>query len=66
MQFIRALGVCSSGEYVSKLRAFLLEAYVTSRYGDVEYSRSGVEPCSSLARGLVELLEEVCRSVKLG
>ncbi|MGC8982889.1 MAG: hypothetical protein ACP5KA_03945 [Desulfurococcaceae archaeon] len=43
----------------------LLEAHVTSRYGDVEYSQSGAEPCSSLARGLVGLLEEACRSVKL-
>lgn len=56
-------------DFIDKHRRQLMlveEAYIMSRYGDVEYSREDAVNSVSLARELTELLEGVSRSVKLG
>lgn len=44
----------------------LEEAYSISRYGDIEYSKEDAALAIPLAKEVVNLLEEVCRDVKLG
>ncbi len=42
------------------------DAYVMSRYGDMEYSSNDVEKALPVAKKLREILESVCKDVKLG
>lgn len=49
-------------------RLFILaeDAYSMARYGDIGYSREEVDEVVKLAQKLVDVLEEVVKSVKLG
>jgi len=44
----------------------LEEAYTTSRYGYVDYTREDAERAAKTAQKLIDLLEEVVKHVKLG
>jgi len=56
-------------DFVDENRRVLIEleeAYTMSRYGDVEYRKGEVSQALSVAKKLVDLLEEVRSDVKLG
>jgi len=56
-------------EFIAQHRDNLIileEAYSMSRYGDIEYSKDDASLAILIAKSLVNLLEEVCRDVKLG
>lgn len=73
-----AKGLESQGytEQASRLREFVMEnrdvlveleeAYIESRYGEVEYSAEEAARARGVVRKLIKLLEEVVNDVKLG
>lgn len=56
-------------ETTRRLRGELIsieDAYIDSRYEDVEYDREDVERLINTAEGIINLLEDIVKNVKLG
>ncbi|ADM27358.1 HEPN domain protein [Ignisphaera aggregans DSM 17230] len=55
--------------FVDEHRRTLIEletAYTMARYGEIDYSVNDVKQAIDVVRKLIEILDQVCRGVKLG